>query len=141
MPRLWPCINLLWIITFLTSIDPIPEHLSYTPGLGKCNRRGLMGAPPRLLHYVNQTHALYEKMVILSVLTMAVPEIKDSMRVEVTELGHGVYKVTTNCGFIEAPDIPQALAAQPQSGLPLRCSGSAGWCLATPSSRYYSLQR
>jgi KUP system potassium uptake protein len=73
--------------------------------------------PPMLLHYVNQTGALYENLVILSVLTSDVPEIDDSKRIDVAGLGHGVYRVTANYGFMEAPDIPQIMSKVKASGL------------------------
>jgi len=73
--------------------------------------------PPMLIHYVNQTGALYEKLVILSVLTSDVPEIDESKRIEITGLGHGVYRVTANYGFMEAPDIPQIMSRVKAGGL------------------------
>ncbi len=73
--------------------------------------------PPMLIHYVNQTGALYEKLVILSVLTSDVPEIDESKRIEIAGLGHGVYRVTANYGFMEAPDIPQIMSKVKAGGL------------------------
>ena len=63
-----------------------------------------------LLHYVNQTRALYEKLVILSVLTTDAPEVADSERIEIEKLGHGVFRVSARYGFMESPDIPQIMS-------------------------------
>jgi len=73
--------------------------------------------PPMLLHYVNQTGALYETLVILSVLTADVPEMDESKRIEIAGLGYGVYKVTAHYGFMEAPDIPQIMSQVKARGL------------------------
>jgi KUP system potassium uptake protein len=55
--------------------------------------------------------------VILSVLTADVPEMEESKRVEIASLGYGVYKVTANYGFMEAPDIPQIMSRVKAKGL------------------------
>ena len=73
--------------------------------------------PPMLLHYVTQTRALHEKLVILSILTTDVPEVDGSSRVEIVDLGHGVYRVIGNYGFMEAPDVPQVMALAKGKGL------------------------
>ena len=93
------------------------EKLLRLPGTGVFLSTFHREVPPMLLHYVNQTRALYENLVILSILTTAAPEIEDSKRVEVTEMGHGVYKVTANYGFMEAPDIPQIISLAKAKGL------------------------
>ena len=63
-----------------------------------------------LLHYVNQTRALYEKLVILSVLTTDAPEAAENERIEIERLGHGVYQISARYGFMESPDIPQIMS-------------------------------
>ena len=73
--------------------------------------------PPMLLHYVNQTRAVHEKVVILSVLTADVPEVEPSKRVEAHGLGHGVYRVTGHYGFMETPDVPQILVQSRAHGV------------------------
>jgi KUP system potassium uptake protein len=70
-----------------------------------------------LLHYVNQTKAVHEKVVILSVLTADVPEVEPSKRLETHGLGHGVYRVTAHSGFMETPDVPQILAQSVARGV------------------------
>ena len=73
--------------------------------------------PPMLLHYVNQTKAAHEKVVILSVLTADVPEVEPSKRLEAHGLGHGVYRITGHYGFMETPDVPQILVQSRAHGV------------------------
>jgi KUP system potassium uptake protein len=73
--------------------------------------------PPMLLSYLTQTRALPEKLVILSILTADVPEVKESERVEAEGLGHGVYRVIGRTGFMETPDVPQILALSRRQGV------------------------
>ncbi len=70
-----------------------------------------------LLHYVTQTRAMYEKLVILSVLTTDAPEMAESERVEIEKMGHGVYRVIAHYGFMESPDIPQIMSQAKAKGL------------------------
>ncbi len=72
--------------------------------------------PPMLLHYVTQTRALPEKLVILSVLTTDAPEVEEAERVEVGD-GARRYRVTAHLGFMETPDVPQILAQARRQGV------------------------
>jgi KUP system potassium uptake protein len=93
------------------------EKLIRLPGTGVFLSTFHREVPPMLLHYVNQTRALYEKLVILSILTADDPELEDHKRVEITSMGYGVYKVIANYGFMEAPDIPQVMSLVKAKGL------------------------
>ena len=75
--------------------------------------------PPMLFRYLSQTSALPEKLVILSLLTADVPEVEESGQLEIKELGHGVYRLTANVGFMETPDVPQLLALARKQGVPV----------------------
>jgi KUP system potassium uptake protein len=72
--------------------------------------------PPMLLHYLIHTSALHEKLVILSILTSDVPKVEESERVQIQELGQGVYMITGLTGFMESPDAPQLLAQAKAQG-------------------------
>ncbi len=73
--------------------------------------------PPMLFHYDNQTRAMYEKLVILSVLTIDAPEVAGPERIEIVKLGHGVYRICAHYGFMESPDIPQIMSPAKAKGL------------------------
>ena len=92
-------------------------NLIRLPGVGVFLSTFHREVPPMLLHYVNQTRALYEKLVILSVLTTDAPEVAESRADRNRELGHGVYKVSARYGFMESPDIPQIMSLAKAKGL------------------------
>lgn len=73
--------------------------------------------PPMLLHYLTQIKALHERLLILSILTSDVPEVAANERLEIHDLGHGVYRVICHTGFMETPDVPQLLAQARHHGL------------------------
>jgi KUP system potassium uptake protein len=67
------------------------------------------GTPPALLHNFKHTQVLHEQVVLLSVQSTSVPEVPAKDRVDVEELGHEFYRVTAHYGFIQNPDVPDAL--------------------------------
>jgi len=93
------------------------ENLIRLPGVGVFLSTFQREVPPMLLHYVNQTKAMYEKLVILSVLTTDAPEVAEAERIEIEKLGHGVCRISARYGFMESPDIPQIMSLAKAKGL------------------------
>lgn len=86
------------------------ESLIRLPGTGVFLSNFQREVPPMLLHYVTQTRALPEKLVLLSVLTTDAPEMEEFQRIDITNMGHEVYLVTAHYGFMESPDIPEIMS-------------------------------
>ena len=93
---------------FMTMIRS--ENLIRIPGTGVFLSNFQREVPPMLLHYVTQTKTLPEKLVLLSVLTTDAPEMEESQRLDITNMGYGAYRVTARYGFMESPDIPQIMS-------------------------------
>jgi KUP system potassium uptake protein len=81
------------------------------PGTAVFLTSNIGGAPPVLLHHLKHNKVLHEKVILMSVVTEEIPSVDPEDRVECTELGEGFFKVIAHYGFMESPDIPQALAA------------------------------
>ena len=102
------------VLAMTISIDKFMEKVRTEnpiriPGTGVFLSTFHKEVPPMLLNYVNQTRALPEKLVILSILTSDVPEVPESERIEAKSFGHGVYQVIGHTGFMETPDVLQLL--------------------------------
>ena len=69
-----------------------------------------VGTPPALLHHFKHSQSLHERIVLLTVENVAVPEVSASARATIVDKGHGVVHVTLRYGFMEHPDVPHALA-------------------------------
>lgn len=69
-----------------------------------------VGTPPALLHHFKHSQSLHDRLVLLTVENVAVPEVAEGARVTVVPKGHGVVHVTLRYGFMELPDVPRALA-------------------------------
>jgi len=76
--------------------------------------------PHALLHSLKHYKVLHERNVFLTVEFHDRPWIRDEdERVECKELGHGCWRVTVNCGFMDNPDICRALERCAAHGLEL----------------------
>ncbi|HEU0299353.1 MAG TPA: potassium transporter Kup [Longimicrobium sp.] len=102
---------------FLKDVAARPPHR--VPGTAVFMYSNPTGTPPALLHSLKHYKVLHERTVFLSVVTEEVPHVDEAERVEVSELGHGFYRITVRYGFMEDPDVPAALATVQLPGLDL----------------------
>jgi KUP system potassium uptake protein len=73
--------------------------------------------PPALLHNLKHNRVLHERVVFLSVETEEVPHVPPEERATVEDLEQGFYRITLSYGFMDEPDVPQALHALQPKGL------------------------
>ena len=77
------------------------------------------GTPPALAHNLRYNKVLHDHVVTLTVATQPVPHVPQDKQVTVRELGQGVFDVGVRYGFMEDPNVPEALARARERGLPL----------------------
>jgi KUP system potassium uptake protein len=75
------------------------------------------GTPPALAHNLRYNKVLHEHVVTLMVTTQPVPHVPDAKRATVRGLGQGVFDVIVRYGFMEDPNVPDALAFACEHGL------------------------
>jgi KUP system potassium uptake protein len=75
------------------------------------------GTPPALAHNLRYNKVLHEYVVMLMVTTQPVPHVRDDERVTVRGLGLGIFEVVVRYGFMEDPNVPEALALAGGQGL------------------------
>jgi KUP system potassium uptake protein len=75
------------------------------------------GTPPALAHNLRYNKILHEHVIVLTVGTAQTPHISDNERVAVEHLGHGLFNVRVQYGFMEDPNVPAALALACGQGL------------------------
>ena len=86
---------------------------------GRLHDRAARGTPPALAHNLRYNKVLHEHVITLLVTTLPVPHVPIEERITVRELGHGVSDVVVRYGFMEDPNIPEALALARDAGLEL----------------------
>ncbi|HEX5005384.1 MAG TPA: KUP/HAK/KT family potassium transporter, partial [Gemmatimonadales bacterium] len=67
-------------------------------------------APPVLLHHLKHNRALHQRVLLLSLVTEAVPQVSAEERIESRALGEGFWRVVGHYGFMETPDVPALMA-------------------------------
>ena len=75
-----------------------------------------LGTPPALAHNLQYNKVLHEHVITLMIKTEPVPHVPDDKRIDVRSLGAGVFDVVVRYGFMEDPNVPEALEAAAQSG-------------------------
>jgi KUP system potassium uptake protein len=75
--------------------------------------------PGPLLHSLKHYKVLHERVVICTVAVADMPFVSKARRVTVEKLGKGFFAVKIAYGFIETPDVPEALNLARAQGLAL----------------------
>ena len=78
-----------------------------------------IGTPPALAHNVRYNKVLHNHVVVLTVSTAQMPHVPADDRVVVEDVGHDLFNVRVQYGFMEDPDVPAALMQAREQGLPL----------------------
>ena len=100
-------------------VDLAANKLHRVPGTAVFMTRAARGLPQVLLHHIKHNRVLHRRVILLTVETLTVPEVSAEHRLEVQELGEGLFRVILRHGFMETPLIEDALASQPIGGEPV----------------------
>ncbi|MGC4366912.1 potassium transporter Kup [Hydrogenophaga sp. R2] len=73
--------------------------------------------PQALLHNLRHNQVLHARNVVLTLVFEEEPWVPMDRRIEVQPLGHGFWRVTLRFGFMNTPDVPQALEMAESHGL------------------------
>jgi KUP system potassium uptake protein len=121
---------------FLQSLTSSPP--ARVPGIAVYMQGTPTGTPPALLHNLKHNKVLHERVIFLTVVTRDVPHVPEEERLELAEIGHGVFRLQVFYGFMEDPDVPAALRQCRSHGLvfpPMETSYFLGRETLIPSRR------
>ena len=76
--------------------------------------------PPVLLHHFKHNKVLHQQVLLLSIKTENIPEVKLEERAEIEELGEGFYRVRARYGFMQSPNVPEILRFLQSRGLSVK---------------------
>jgi len=79
--------------------------------------RSTRGLPHALLHNLKHNKVLHQRIVLLTVLTDAVPYVPPDRRFELTPYPGGFFRLVMHYGFKDEVNIPEALTARRVPGL------------------------
>ncbi len=105
------------LVDFMAAVNVTPPRR--VPGTAVFMTAQQTGTPPALAHNLRYNKILHEHVIVLTVGTAQTPHIADNDRLAIEHLGHGVFNVRVQYGFMEDPDVPAALAQAREQGLVL----------------------
>jgi KUP system potassium uptake protein len=106
----------LALAPFIASISAHPPLR--VPGTAVFMTANEEGVPNALLHNLKHNKVLHERNVILTVETVETPVAEAAERAHVEALGDSFYSLCLRFGFSEDPNVPRALLAIGECGLP-----------------------
>ncbi|WP_414665031.1 potassium transporter Kup [Horticoccus sp. 23ND18S-11] len=98
------------------------RHIARVRGTGVFMAGNPTGTPLVLLHHVKANKVLHETVVLLSILTEEVPYVAAEQRLEVREIGKGVWRALARYGYMESPDVTELIGEIGTRGVPLKPS-------------------
>ena len=76
-----------------------------------------VGTPPALAHNVRYNKVLHDHVIVLTVTTAQLPHVPIDQRTSFEPVGHDLFNVRVQYGFMEDPDVPAALMQARAQGL------------------------
>jgi KUP system potassium uptake protein len=78
------------------------------------------GTPLVLLHHIKANKMLHKTVILLSVTAHEVPTISNAERLEVREIGEGIWRAIAHYGYMESPDVASLVERIREAGVPLK---------------------
>jgi KUP system potassium uptake protein len=100
------------IIDGTDNVNRIPGTAIFLTGVNE-------GAPAALLHNLKHNQVLHERNILLSVIVEDKPYVSKGDRLLVDDLGKNFYRVRVFYGFMQTPNVPDALALCASWDLPI----------------------
>ncbi|HEY1385706.1 MAG TPA: potassium transporter Kup [Dongiaceae bacterium] len=100
-----------------TFLGAVSERVSRVPGTAIFLTGAAGATPGSLLHNLKHNKVLHEQVVVLTVQFEEVPYVPEQERFELTILPKNFYRLVVRYGFMEEPNVPNALRKAEEQGL------------------------
>lgn len=90
------------------------------PGTAVFLTSDISGAPIVLLHHLKHNKVLHEQVILLSIVTVDVPEVPQSERAKVEEMGEGFWRIVAGYGFMQSPSVREVMLCCEPEGIKIR---------------------
>ena len=99
------------------------------------------GVPPVMLHHLKHNKVLHQRVVILSLQTRDIPTVEAEERLEISDLGHGVWSIVAYYGFMQTPDMHDLFEEVTAAGVAIKMNETSFFLgretlLATGKSKF-----
>jgi KUP system potassium uptake protein len=95
-------------------------HIVRIRGTGVFMAGNRTGTPLVLLHHVKANKVLHEYLILLTIVTEDTPVVADAERMEVREIGVGIWRVIGRYGYMELPDAQSLMDRVRATGVPVK---------------------
>ena len=89
------------------------------PGAAIFMARDDVATPVALLHNLKHNKVLHEKVILLTIHALEIPQVAAKERVKVEDLGKGFFRILARYGFMENPNVPEVLELARAKGIDL----------------------
>ncbi len=106
-------------VSWATFIEGVPEDLHRVPGASIFMTRSKRLTPIPLIHNLSHNQVMHEKVILLTIDTDSVPHVPFGERVEIEDLGKGIFRVVATIGYQDEGDTGKILRECESKGLSL----------------------
>ena len=105
------------------SLTAFMEHLPSAseaprvPGTAMFLTSNPEGVPHALLHNLKHNKVMHQRVVLVTVQVLDIPRVANAQRVVVEQMQHGFWRVRVYFGYMDDPDLPEALEWCGEQGL------------------------
>ena len=89
------------------------------PGTAVFMTAQAQGTPAALVHNLRHNKVLHERVIVLTVQTTQTPHVAPEDRFSMSPLGKDLFNASLRYGFMDEPNVPEALALAAEKGLPV----------------------
>lgn len=100
------------------------KYVTRVPGAAVFLVGSPKGTPIALLHHVKANRCLHKTVVLLSIITEDKPTVDESERIQLREVGEGVWRALGHYGFMESPDVSHLVDLVQAAGVPIRAQAA-----------------
>jgi len=98
-------------------VDTLLEGVTRVPGTGVYLASDADVVPSALIRHLEHNHVVHERVLILNIDIVRTPRRDPSHRVSIEQILPQVYRITAYFGFMETPDVGEALRCTRARGL------------------------
>jgi KUP system potassium uptake protein len=82
------------------------------------------GTPVALLHHVKANRCLHETVILLSIVTEDIPVVPEGGRLQLREIGAGIWRANGHYGYMQSPDVSALVEQIKAFGLKFNTQGA-----------------
>jgi KUP system potassium uptake protein len=100
------------------------KYVTRVPGAGVFMVGSPSGTPLSLLHHVKANRCLHKTVILLSIITEDTPSVPEERRLQLRDIGEGIWRATGHYGYMESPDVSDLIGLVRAAGLKINAQSA-----------------